>query len=234
MPTSQSLPTQSSPTYCVDEDVAVHAGGDYTTLALPWNQLAYGVDGAFAPNAPWVLTSASNNFEQQGVTGGNVIWLTTPKSQFPGGGQLLAVESTSGSSATLRRIYKDVNVGQPPAPIAGLTQVTFNVLTFADMIAEASYDLKQRFTIEDLPLFLGNQHSSQFILDRQVLRVATVYTVLLERYTQESRTERGDFEKKVVRFRQKLDDAISRVQVRWQPIGSALEPTSLFSCKVCR
>ena len=62
--------------------------------------------------------------------------------------------------------------------------------------------------------------------------MATVYSVLLERYTQETRTERGDFEKKVVRFRQKLDDELARVQVRWGPFGNSAAPATLFSCKL--
>lgn len=229
-----SLPTQTSPVYASDEDCLVHAGGDFAILAPVWQQMAAGTDGVFDPSDPWTLTSTSVDFASNGVSPNQVAWLTTPKSQFPGGGHFLAIDSVSTNSITLRRPYKDRGVGQPPSPAAGLTQVTFQINTLDPQIAEASYDLKQRFTIEDIPLFVGNQHSSQFILDRQVLRVATVYTVLLERYTQESRTERGDFEKKVQRFRQKLDDAVARVQVRWQPIGSALEPTSVFSTKCSR
>jgi hypothetical protein len=87
----------------------------------------------------------------------------------------------------------------PPAPTAGLTGVTFAINTLDPQIGEASYDLKQRFAIDDNPL-LGEYRSSSWIYDLQVLRVATVYSVLLERYTQETRTERGDFEKKVARL----------------------------------
>ena len=121
----------------------------------------------------------------------------------------------------------------PPAPTAGLTGVTFAINTLDPQIEEASYDLKQRFAIDDNPL-VGEYRSSSWIYDLQVLRVATVYSVLLERYTQETRTERGDFEKKVVRFRQKLDDALDRVQVRWGPFGNSAEPSTLFSCKLSR
>ena len=49
--------------------------------------------------------------------------------------------------------------------------------------------------------------------------------VLLERYTQEMRTDRGDFAAKVMRIRQQLDDCLARVQVRWGVTGSSAPPT---------
>lgn len=229
-----NVPTQTSPTYCTDEDCLVHAAGDFAILAPTWQQMASGVDGVFANGSPWVLTSASVNFASNGVTPNQVVWLTAPKNIFPGGGHFLAIDSVSGNSITLRRPYKGLNVGQPPGPPAGLTAVAFAINTLDPQIAEASYDLKQRFGLDDNVSVVGQLRSSSFVYDLQVLRVATVYTVLLERYTQETRSDRGDFEKKVVRFRQKLDDAIARVQVRWGPQGASQEATTLFSCKLSR
>jgi hypothetical protein len=227
------LPPQTCPVYCSDEDILVHAGGDFGILCPAWQQMAQGNDGAFAPGSPWVLTSASVDFAANGVNPNQVVWLTAPKSQYPGGGHFLAVDSVSGNSVTLRRPYKNLNVGQPPAPSAGLTGVSFTINTLDPQIAEASYDIKQRFAIDDNPV-IGTQRASWWIYDLQVLRVATIYTVLLERYTQETRTDGGDFEKKVVRFRQKLDDALARVQVRWGPFGNSAEPSTLFACKLSR
>lgn len=228
-----NVPSQTTPVYCADEDILVHAGGDFALLCPPWQQMAAGNDGAFAPGSPWVLTSASVDFEANGVAPNQVVWLTAPKSQFPGGGHLLAIESVSGNTAMLRRPYKGPGVGQPPAPSLGLTGVSFAVNTLDPQIAEASYDIKQRYAINDLT---GGDfvRSSPWIYDLQVLRVATVYSVLLERYTQETRSERGDFDKKVARFRQKLDDALSRVQVRWGPLGNSAAPATLFGCKLSR
>jgi hypothetical protein len=228
-----NLPPQTCPVYCSDEDILVHAGGDFGILCPAWQQMAQGNDGAFAPGSPWVLTSASVDFATNGVNPNQVVWLTAPKSQYPGGGHFLAVDSVSGNAVTLRRPYKDLSVGQPPAPSAGLTGVSFTINTLDPQIAEASYDIKQRFAIDDNPV-IGTQRASSWIYDLQVLRVATIYSVLLERYTQETRTEGGDFEKKVVRFRQKLDDAMARVQVRWGPFGNSAEPSTLFGCKLSR
>lgn len=228
-----NVPSQTTPVYCSDEDILVHGGGDFALICPVWQQMAAGNDGVFAPGTPWVLTSASVDFQTNGVNPNQVVWLTAPKSQYPGGGIFMAVDSASGNSITLRRPYKDLNIGMPPAPTTGLTGVAFAINTLDPQIEEASYDLKLRFAIDDNPI-VGEYRSSTWIYDLQVLRVATVYSVLLERYTQETRTERGDFEKKVVRFRQKLDDALARVQVRWGPFGNSAEPSTLFSCKLSR
>lgn len=228
-----NVPTQTTPVYCSDEDILIHAGGDFAVLCPPWQQMAAGIDGAFAPGSPWVLTSASVDFQANGVAPNQVVWLTAPRSQYPGGGQFLAIDTVSGNSVALRRPYKDSGVGQPPGPAAGLMGISFAVNTLDPQIAEASYDIKQRYAIDDLT---GGDfaRSSSWIYDLQVLRVATVYSVLVERYTQETRTGQGDFDKKVARFRQKLDDALGRVQVRWGPLGNSAAPATLFSCKLSR
>ena len=192
--------------------------------------MATGNDGVFAPGALWVLTSASIDFAANGVSPNQVVWLTAPKSQFPGGGHFLAIDQVSDNAITLRRPYMNPGVGQPPAPAAGLTGVSFTVNTFDPQIEEASYELKQRFCIDENV----TDRTSSWIYDLQVLRVATVCSVLVARYTQETRTERGDFDKKVQRLRQKLDDALARVQVRWGPYGNSAEPSTLFSCKLSR
>src|SRR5437879_2578332 len=129
MATSTTLPSQTSPVFCTDEDILVRAGGDWATLCPPWQSMAAGTDGAFANNAPWVLTSASVNFQTHGVAPNQVVWLTAPKANYPGGGQFLAIDSVLAGAITLRRPHKDLNVGQPPSPTAGLTGVAFAIST---------------------------------------------------------------------------------------------------------
>lgn len=233
MTLSTSLPNQTSPIYAYDEDVLIDAGGDYAQLCPPWQLLAQGTDGVFASGTPWVLTSASVDFQSQGVAPNCVVQLTAPQSNFRGGGQFLAVDSVSGNSITLRRAYQDLNVGQPPAPSGGLTAVQFTIATFGPQLANASYDLKQRYAIDDN---VGQDYSraTAWIYDRQVLRQATVFWVLYESYQREQRTDRGDFAIKAQRFRGKRDDALDRVQLRWGPFGNSAEPSTLFSCKISR
>ena len=92
----------------------MRAGGDFITLCPSWQQMASGGDGHSAAGSPWVLHSTLTNFATNGVAPNQVVWLSGPKSNYPGGGQLLAIDSVSGSSIILRRLYKDLNVGQPP------------------------------------------------------------------------------------------------------------------------
>ncbi len=233
MTLSASLPEQTTPVYCTDEDILVRAGGDFVILCPSWQQMAAGTDGIFTPGTPWVLTSASVNFAANGVNPNQVIWLTAPKTQYPGGGQFLAIDSVSGNSITLRRPHKDLYVGQPPAPGAGLTTVSFTINTLDPQSEEATFDIKRRFAIDDT---VGGDfsRSSSWVYDLRDLRMATVLSVLYDRYAQETRTDKGDFAFKLKRIRQQLDDVLARVQVRWGPFGNSAEPSTLFSCKLSR
>jgi hypothetical protein len=225
-----NIPSQTSPVYCTDEDIAVRAGGDFVTLCPTWQQMAAGNDGVFASGLPWVLTSASVNFTANAVQPNQVVQLTGPKSNYPGGGQLLAVDSVSGNSLTLRRLHKDLNVGQPPAPGGGLLGVTFAINTLDPQIEEATFDLKRRFGIDENTAY----RASTWIYDERDLRIATVLTVLYDRYTAETRTDRGDFARKIALIRSQLDQVLDRVQVRWGPQGNSAEPATVFSCKLSR
>jgi hypothetical protein len=228
-----NLPAQTSPVYATDEDVLVRAGGDFVLLCPAWQQMASGADGVFASGSPWVLTSASVNFQANGVNPNQVVQLTAPRANFPGGGAFLAIDSVSAGAITLRRPHKDLNVGQPPAPAGGLTSVAFTINTLDPQIEEATYILKRRYAIDDTTGQNVNRQSS-WIYDLRELREATVLTVLLQRYTQEQRTERGDFPLKVRQIRQELDDVLARVQIRWGPFGNSSEPSTLFGCKLSR
>ncbi len=225
-----NLPQLTSPVYATDEDIAVRAGGDFTTLCPGWQQMAFGTDGFFLPGTPWILNSTATNFAANNVMPNQVVVLSQPKSQFPGGGVLLAVDSVNGNSLTLRRLYKDLNVGQPPAPAAGLSGVTFAINTFDPQIEEASFDLKRRFGIDENIV----DRTSSWIYDLRDLCAATVLTVLFARYSQEARSDRGDFPRKIEQTKIELEQVLARVQIRWGPLGNSAEPATLFSCKLSR
>jgi len=224
------LPSQISPVFCSDEDIAVRAGGDWFLLAPAWQSMALGSDGVFTAGYPWVLSSASVSFSGNGVAPNQVVQLSAPKSAFPGSGQLLAIDSVSGSSLTLRRLHKDLNVGQPPGPAAGLTGVTFTINTLDPQIEEASFDIKRRFGIDENIVY----RASTWVYDERDLRMATILTVLHDRYTAEARTERGDWSMKIKLVRSQLDQVLDRVQVRWGPFGNSAEPATIFNCKISR
>jgi hypothetical protein len=225
-----NLPEQTTPVYATDEDILVKASGDFVTLAPAWQCMAKGSDGVFASGMPWVLSSASVNFATNGVNPNQVVQLTGPKSQYPGGGDLLAIDSVSGNSITLRRPHKDLNVGMPPGPAAGLNNVTFSIVTFDPQTEEASFDIKRRFGIDENITF----RDSSWIYDLRDLRMLTVLTVLYDRYTTELRSDRGDWVRKLGHIRNLRDEIADRVQVRWGPYGNSSEPSTLFSCKISR
>jgi hypothetical protein len=225
-----NLPESTTPVYATDEDIAVRAGGDFITLCPSWQQMAYGTDGVFVSDNQWQLTSASINFANNGVAPNQVVWLSGPKSTFSGGGQLLAIDTVVGNALNLRRLHKDLNIGQPPGPIAGLTGITFTINTLDPQTEEASFDIKRRFGIDENITF----RYSSWIYDLRDLRIATVLQVLLDRYTAEDRTGNGDFYRKTAMIRRQLAEVLDRVQVRWGPYGNSAEPSTFFSCKVTR
>jgi hypothetical protein len=225
-----NLPETTSPVYCTDEDIAVRAGGDFITLCPGWQQMAYGTDGYFSSGSPWVLNSTLTNFAANSVAPNQVVWLSAPKNQYPGGGVLMAIDSVSGSSLTLRRLHKDLNVGQPPAPNAGITNVTFTINTLDPQSEEASFDIKRQFGVDENIV----DRASNWIYDLRDLRMATVLTVLLARYIQEARTDKGDFRRKIDLIKGDLRAVLDRVQIRWGPQGNSAEPSTLFSCKLSR
>jgi hypothetical protein len=193
--------------------------------------MAKGADGVFANGAPWVLTSASVNFATNGVAPNQVVALTSPKAAFPGGGDFLAIDSVSSNSITLRRAHKDLNVGQPPSPLAGLTNVAFSITTFDPQIEEASFDIKRRFGIDEN---LATRNSS-WVYDLRDLRMLTVLTVLYDRYTAELRSDKGDWQRKMGHIRNMKAEVLERVSLRWGPLATSAETSSpVFGLRVSR
>ena len=226
--TSTTVPEQSPPAYCVDEDILVRCTGDYATLCPAWQVMASGSDGSFSSGTPWVLSSATVNFANNGVNPGMVVQLTK-QSVFPGIGRFCAIDSISTNTVTLRLPHKDLNVGQPPG-VGGVTGVNFVIATMDQQIEEASFELKRRYGIdESIPY-----RASSWVFDERDLRMATVLTVLKDRYISESRTRQGDFEEKIRRIEQELVKVLDRVQIRWGPFGNSAEPSTLFSCQIAR
>ena len=111
-----------------------------------------------------------------------------------------------------------------------MTPVTFTINTLDPQTEEASFDIKRRFGIDETIV----DRASAWIFDLRDLRMATVLTVLLARYTQEARSDRGDFPRKINQIKSELQTVLDRVQVRFGPFGNSEEPTTLFSCKLSR
>lgn len=210
-----SEPDRLSIVYASDEDVAVRATGDFAVLAPGWQRMASGADGVFAAGSPWTLTSATVDFQAAGVKIGNVICLRKPNTLFKGAGELLAVASAVGASLTLRRIGAEQGAGAPPAPLAGVSGVEFEITTLAPQIEEASFELNRRFGID--PRVPGR--SPESLYDRRELRAACALTVLAQRYAAETRGGEGDFPLKLRWIHDELSEVLARLRVRWKAAG---------------
>ena len=68
MTLSASLPAQTIPVYCTDEDIAVRAGGRLFSLARPGSRWRPGPTAYFNSGSPWVLNSTAVNFASNGVS----------------------------------------------------------------------------------------------------------------------------------------------------------------------
>jgi len=223
MPTG-NVPSQLDQVYCNDEELLVAASGDFWNLCPSWQKVAFGTDGYFNADDQWTLNSTAIDFAAQGVQPNYVVML----SQGSGIGDFLAVDSVTGNSIVLRRPYMNLYAGQPYAPAVGLSGVKFEIRTLSPQIEEASYELNRRFTIDPVIFY----RSPERIYDLRDLRMATVWTVLYNRYNQENRTNDGDFEKKTRHAGRQLATVMERVQVRWGPMGASTEPTTLFNMKI--
>jgi hypothetical protein len=218
------------PVYAHDEHIVVRAGGDFVTLCPPWQQMAAGTDGYFSSGTPWVFSSSSVDFTYQNIQPRQVIQLTGPKNAFPGTTTLLAIDSVSGNSLTLRRVNQKLNYGQPPGIQAGNATISFVINTLYPQIEEATFDIKRRYGIDENTFY----RASAWIYAQRDLRMATILSTLLPRYIHETRSDRGDFSDKIALIKTDLQEVLDRVQVRWGPLGNSAEPSTLFSCRLSR
>jgi hypothetical protein len=215
--------------YADDEDVAVHAPGDFAVLAPAWQKVAQGVDGVFSPGPSWTLTSAATDFEAAGARPGHVVQLRKPTSVFKGTGELFAVAGAAGGSLTIRRIGMAATLGSPPAPASGLSGVEFLIATLGPQIEEASFDLNRRFAID--PFIPGRTPSD--LRDVRELRRACVLSVLIRRYAAESRGAEGDFAQKFRQAESELAETLARLEIRWGSLADR-PSSSFFSTRIVR
>jgi len=222
-----SVPTT---TWCTDEDLALRAAGDFAILCPKDQALARGADGAFSAADLWTLSSPSNNFLAQGIAPGNVVQLS--KQGVFLGTELFGVAAVGVAGITLKRKGLPQNVGLPPAPGGGIAAVSFAVLTLQPQILRATFDLNQRYGIDDL---IGGRRSSD-LYDPQEVLDATVLLVLWRTYEEMARNagERTDhFAAQAKHYRQDYLDLLGRVEVHWKS-SAVLKESSIFDTRIVR
>lgn len=226
MPPSSRL----SIVFATDEDIVAIAGADYAALVPSSQRVAYGTDGVFAGVLPWVLTSSSVDFAVQGVTSGMVCQLTQPKSVFRGQGDLLACESASGGSLTLRRIGWPVGWGQPISPMSGVVGVEFTIETLGNQIEDVAYMLEERFAVDPR---MANRNP-QNMYDQRIFRRLTAYQVVLRQYEQMTRNPDLEFSEKIKIYERRYREELEIAVVRWGPTGTSQPSTSFNQTRLSR
>jgi hypothetical protein len=232
------MSTATIPTsYATDEDIALRASADFPLLCPRDQKLAAGTDGAFLSSDPWTLTSASVNFNAQGVAAGQVVQIEAAGvGQMPAAECLVAVTTATGS-VTLRRKGQPAGIGMPPGPAEGLGGVRFKVTTLGPQIALASADIDRRFGISN-GLYPGRSASE--LADPTEVRDAVVLTVMYWQYLDASREVGGPadtFAAKALAIKAELDDLLARLAIHWNRAGANDDigpDTTRFSTRMSR
>jgi hypothetical protein len=224
---ASGLLTQLDTVYCTDEDIALLVPQDFLPLCPAALALAYGEDGAFDTTSPWVLSSASVDFEAAGVTSGNVISLNKPADRLKGA--LFAVAAVNGHALMLRRLGV-ASGGQPPGPAGGTNGVTFEVRTYARMIDDVSFDLNNVFGIDpDVP------GSNPVVLQRpRELRRLTTLGVLRASYAAAYQEKGDDWAMKLDMADRAYNDLRARLVLHLQSTAGVPQPTRMIGMRISR
>lgn len=211
--------------YADDEDMLIAASGDYAQLCPAGQTLAKGTDGAFgaAAGGSWILSSASTNFETRAVAAGHVLQLITPYDSFETP-DFLIVSSVSGTTVTLRRPGLAAGVGQPPGPIAGLTNVEFRVATLQPQVETATYELNQLFVLDG-----SSGRTFENLTDSRQAQHACIALVLADIYLAQSRSSenKDDYAAKAKTWRARYDQSVGSARLKFNATraGAQISPT---------
>jgi hypothetical protein len=211
-----------------DLDVAVRMAGDYARVTQKDDWWAYGTDGTFAADAPWVLRSAAVDFAAHGIPAGATVVIQRPRdkpnpagvaaSATPGGvDELLLIDSTASHAATLRRKGRNAGAGRPPGtPGAAITGITFSVPTADLQIRQAAAEVANRFGIAAVGQIRQPYDFVPAVLARTL--------VLLYRAAAMQATEQAnkdDWWAKAGKWEKEYDAAIARLAMGYAPANSA-------------
>jgi len=223
--------------YATDEHLAIRAAGDFNTLAPEDQAIASGTDGVISSGDLWTLSSTAVNFETQGLAVGNVIVLkhNTNRTAYGPSGDRFAVDSVSGSSVTLRRLGQPSGVGQPAAPVGGLSSIIFSALTFYPQIEDQSWQINRRYGIDENSLIAKRPAD---LADQRDLRTLCVLMVLHSLYVAKARggnANGAEWWQKAKAIKDELDIVEARISIRW---GAQDAPTrnssTMFSGRIGR
>jgi hypothetical protein len=148
------------------------------------------------------------------------------------GTELFGVAAVSSSGVTLKRKGLAGGIGLPSSPAGGAAGVSFAVLTLQPQIVRATYDLDQKYGIDDL---IQGRRSSD-VYDPQEVLDATVLMVLWRAYEEMARHagDRADhFAAQAKRYHDDYLDLLGCAEVHWKP-AAVIQETSLFDTRLVR
>lgn len=209
---------------CVDEDIAILDQVGYPDLVPPSQQVAASDDGVFEAGSRWTLSSDSVDFDGQGVQPGHVVRLTRPPEVF-GTGLLCAVDAVASGSITLRRLGRAAGVGQPPAPAAGVEEVSFEILTFGPQITLESAEVRRAYDLDRLP----DRELADLYEQGEELRRLTSLRVLRWAYTVNQVGKDSDGQARLTYVAKSLAELEARLTLRWGSTGETAQPETRFS-----
>lgn len=219
-------PALVDPVYCTDEHILIREPGDYPILCPRHQRRAFGPDGVAAG---WSFTSATVDFESQGVAPGNVLQVLKSYQLAAPVVDLLIVDAVAGGMLTLRRPGDPSGVGDPPA--VG-TALPFLIRHLGPQIERVSYDLNQQFNIDKA---IGSR-SADFLYDSTQLREPCVLRVLSKQYAAMARDAggKGDFWSKANLYRSEYIAVLDSLEVRWGPNSLSQPSSTRFGTRMTR
>lgn len=221
--------------YATDEDLARFVPHDFAVLQPRAQLVARGADGAFAAVAggSWAMTSASVAFATRGVQAGMVAVLTkepaaSRPANWPASGEIVAVDSVSGSTVTFRRIGMESAQGMPPGPAAGVTAVTFELRTFYPQLEDASYDLNRKLGI--VPGLDGSSPTD--LEDLRDLRRACCLMVICKALPSAMHDQGDRWDTKRKEYAEQLRTEMDSLILRWK--GNRGDSTPRLGARITR
>ncbi len=203
------LMSQVIKSFASEEQLALRAPADFLAI-LPLEQaVASGIDGRLSPGDSWTLRSTSVDFQMQGVESGQLVRLSLATGPLPSPGQLYVVESVSGNAISIRRMGQPGGVGQPPAPLSGLEEVEFLIVTFMPQLVQSSEDVASRLGLASVGGALCDP-----IRDTHTVRDLTILKVLYQLYeaaSLRSESEIDGYSRLSMHFQAEYNDRLSRL-----------------------
>jgi hypothetical protein len=160
-------------TFSNDADILKYEPILFGELHLPWQVLAAGTGATLSGTT---FTSSSADFVAAQIQAGGVIYLQSADSSLDGAYEIVSVDSATQLSISVVRADSTETAVAPPAA----TDISYRISTFGPQAAEVGFQLTEYFGIQP-----GNPASDidvDDILDKSVLRLASVFAVISSAY----------------------------------------------------